>query len=295
MKTAIEVKLEARDTIAEYPWNLATPLPNIGDHVLVLNATGDIDLAKVRRIKEIADEAPKEAQEEEPKESILGLASKEDLLRAEENAKDAVKIKDIAIQEVLRHELDMHVVDACYSLDRKRIYISFSAEDRVDFRQLVRDLAQLLNCRIELRQIGVRDEAKKIGGYGVCGRPLCCHQFLTDFAPVSIKMAKEQSLSLNPAKISGCCGRLLCCLNYENEHYKETNLRLKEEAKAKEADEEKTEILVTELEPRQKEKPKHEGKRTFAKTFKAEKTDKGEKKRPRRPRRRKGKEDDSPR
>ncbi|MEG2254400.1 MAG: stage 0 sporulation family protein, partial [Vagococcus sp.] len=125
----------------------------------------------------------------------------------------------IAKEKISQHNLEMKLVDAEYTFDRSKIIFSFTADGRIDFRELVKDLASIFKTRIELRQIGVRDEAKLLGGIGPCGRPLCCSTFLGDFAAVSIKMAKEQGLSLNPTKISGVCGRLMCCLNYENEEY----------------------------------------------------------------------------
>ena len=124
-------------------------------------------------------------------------------------------------ERIAAHKLDMKLVDAEYAFDNSKILFNFTAEGRVDFRSLVKDLAGIFHTRIELHQIGVRDEAKKIGGLGICGQPLCCARFLKDFQPVSIKMAKEQGLSLNPTKISGCCGRLMCCLKYEQDVYDE--------------------------------------------------------------------------
>ncbi len=133
-------------------------------------------------------------------------------------AKDAF---DICVNKISEHKLDMKLVDAEYTFDKNKLIFSFTADNRVDFRDLVRDLAQIFHTRIELRQIGVRDQAKIVGGIGSCGQELCCHRFMGDFQPVSIKMAKTQGLSLNPTKISGVCGRLMCCLNYEQEVYLE--------------------------------------------------------------------------
>ncbi|MBQ7334204.1 MAG: stage 0 sporulation family protein, partial [Clostridia bacterium] len=132
---------------------------------------------------------------------------------------------DICLQKIRDHKLEMKLIDAEYTFDNNKLLFYFSAEGRVDFRELVKDLASVFRTRIELRQIGIRDEAKMMGGIGVCGRPFCCSTFLSDFAQVSIKMAKEQKLSLNSAKISGTCGRLMCCLNYEYQTYEE-ELRL---------------------------------------------------------------------
>ncbi|MBO5140749.1 MAG: hypothetical protein J6B76_08890, partial [Peptococcaceae bacterium] len=127
----------------------------------------------------------------------------------------------VCLEKIENHQLPMKLIDVEYTFDNSKIVFFFTADGRVDFRELVKDLATVFRTRIELRQIGVRDEAKMLGGIGFCGRPLCCHTFLGDFAPVSIKMAKEQNLSLNPSKISGICGRLLCCLKYENDVYVE--------------------------------------------------------------------------
>ncbi len=166
---------------------------------------------------------------------IIRVATEEDAQTYEDNleaAKDAYKICQEKIQLC---ELDMKLVNVEYTFDRAKVIFNFTADERVDFRELIKELAAVFHTRIELRQIGVRDEAKIVGGVGICGQPLCCHRFLTDFSPVSIKMAKEQSLSLNPTKISGCCGRLLCCLNYENEHYVESNRLAREQTKAEKA------------------------------------------------------------
>ncbi|MGD8192559.1 PSP1 domain-containing protein [Brevibacillus ginsengisoli] len=154
-----------------------------------------------------------------PLKKVIRVADEHDATQVEENkaaAKNAFKICHTKIQE---HQLDMKLVDVEYTFDRNKIIFYFTADGRVDFRELVKDLASVFRTRIELRQIGVRDEAKMLGGIGPCGRMLCCSTFLGDFEPVSIKMAKDQSLSLNPAKISGLCGRLMCCLKYENDNY----------------------------------------------------------------------------
>lgn len=152
---------------------------------------------------------------------VLRRADDVDRRRAEENAAKEREAMQVCQERIAAHGLDMKLVDAEYAFDRSKILFNFTAEGRVDFRNLVKDLAGVFHTRIELHQIGVRDEAKKLGGLGICGRPFCCAQFLKDFQPVSIKMAKEQGLSLNPAKISGSCGRLMCCLNYEQDTYEE--------------------------------------------------------------------------
>lgn len=148
-------------------------------------------------------------------------ATKADLARLKDNRESEKKAFDICLEKISEHGLPMKLINVNYTFDMNKIIFYFTADGRVDFRELVRDLAYIFHTRIELRQVGVRDEAKVLGGAGCCGRPLCCANFLGDFAPVSIRMAKEQNLSLNPAKISGICGRLLCCLKYESEFYHE--------------------------------------------------------------------------
>lgn len=169
---------------------------------------------------------------EVPLKEIIRVATEEDARVYEENLSLAKEAYAICQEKIQLCELDMKLVNVEYTFDRAKVIFNFTADERVDFRELIKELAAVFHTRIELRQIGVRDEAKIVGGVGICGQPLCCHRFLTDFSPVSIKMAKEQNLSLNPAKISGCCGRLLCCLNYENEHYVESNRLAREAAKA---------------------------------------------------------------
>ncbi|MFI3324946.1 MAG: stage 0 sporulation family protein [Clostridia bacterium] len=154
-----------------------------------------------------------------PLKKIIRVATKNDLAKVEENKIKEKKAFTICENKILYHKLDMKLVDVEYTFDGGKILFYFTSDDRVDFRELVKDLASQFRTRIELRQIGVRDEAKLLGGLGICGRPFCCSTFLNGFQPVSIKMAKEQGLSLNPVKISGTCGRLMCCLKYEQEAY----------------------------------------------------------------------------
>jgi cell fate regulator YaaT (PSP1 superfamily) len=166
----------------------------------------------------------KEISEEDivaPLKEVIRIATDEDRAHHLENKQKAKEAFEVCLEKIEHHELDMKLIDVEYTFDNNKVIFYFTADGRVDFRELVKDLASVFRTRIELRQIGVRDEAKMIGGYGSCGRPLCCSTFLGDFAPVSIKMAKQQGLSLNPSKISGVCGRLMCCLNYEEETYKE--------------------------------------------------------------------------
>ncbi|HEX7065179.1 MAG TPA: stage 0 sporulation family protein [Bacillales bacterium] len=154
-----------------------------------------------------------------PLKKVIRVASKKDKMQVEENRAAASEAFNICLQKIEEHDLKMKLVDAEYTFDRNKMIFYFTADGRVDFRELVKNLASVFRTRIELRQIGVRDEAKLLGGIGPCGRLLCCSTFLGDFEPVSIKMAKDQNLSLNPAKISGVCGRLMCCLKYENDEY----------------------------------------------------------------------------
>lgn len=156
-----------------------------------------------------------------PLRPIIRIASKEDIIHNDENREKEKKALEICREKIANHKLEMKLIDAQYAFDNSKLLFYFSAEGRVDFRDLVKDLASVFHTRIELRQIGIRDEARMLGGLGVCGRPLCCATFLSDFAQVSIKMAKEQNLSLNSSKISGACGRLMCCLHYEAEVYSE--------------------------------------------------------------------------
>lgn len=154
-----------------------------------------------------------------PLKKVIRIANENDRTIVEENKHAAKEAYQVCQQKVVEHNLDMKLVDVEYTFDRNKIIFYFTADGRIDFRELVKDLAAIFRTRIELRQIGVRDEAKMLGGIGACGRMLCCSTFLGDFEPVSIKMAKDQNLSLNPAKISGLCGRLMCCLKYENDEY----------------------------------------------------------------------------
>jgi cell fate regulator YaaT (PSP1 superfamily) len=154
-----------------------------------------------------------------PLKSIIRVATDKDLAVCEANRKKEKEAFKICLNKIAKHKLEMKLIDVEYTFDNNKILFYFTADGRVDFRELVKDLASVFRTRIELRQIGVRDESKILGGLGVCGRPFCCSTFLGDFQPVSIKMAKEQSLSLNPSKISGTCGRLMCCLKYEQDVY----------------------------------------------------------------------------
>ncbi|MDF2530491.1 MAG: hypothetical protein K0Q65_72 [Clostridia bacterium] len=187
---------------------------NLEDNVIVETIRGIEFGEVVLGIREVAEE-----QIVAPLKKVLRVATEEDKKIYWDNKNKERDALAICLQKVQQHNLDMKLIDVEYTFDNNKIIFYFTADGRVDFRELVKDLASVFKTRIELRQIGVRDEAKMIGGVGPCGRALCCSSFLGDFAPVSIKMAKEQSLSLNPAKISGICGRLMCCLKYEQEAY----------------------------------------------------------------------------
>ncbi|WP_174734799.1 PSP1 domain-containing protein [Mesobacillus harenae] len=161
-----------------------------------------------------------------PLKKVVRIADQKDRLIVDENKAAAEEAYQVCGEKVNEHQLDMKLVDVEYTFDRNKVIFYFTADGRVDFRDLVKDLAAIFRTRIELRQIGVRDEAKMLGGIGPCGRMLCCSTFLGDFDPVSIKMAKDQNLSLNPTKISGLCGRLMCCLKYENDQYEQAKEQL---------------------------------------------------------------------
>lgn len=192
-----------------------------GDHVIVETARGVEYGTVIGGIREVTDD-----RVVQPLKAVIRVATQEDDLRAEKSRakeKDAMRICN---EKIRKHKLDMKLIDAEYTFDNNKVLFYFTADGRIDFRELVKDLASVFRTRIELRQIGVRDETKIRGGIGICGRPLCCHTYLSEFAPVSIKMAKEQNLSLNPTKISGVCGRLMCCLTNEEETYEELNSHL---------------------------------------------------------------------
>lgn len=164
-----------------------------------------------------------EEQIVKPLKQVVRLATDADIKKITDNKRKEADAAEICQKKIAAHKLDMKLVDVEYAFEGNKILFYFTADGRVDFRELVKDLASVFHTRIELRQIGVRDEAKMLGGIGICGQPFCCSRFLDDFQPVSIKMAKEQGLSLNPAKISGCCGRLMCCLKYEQNAYEYLN------------------------------------------------------------------------
>lgn len=191
------------------------------DHVIVETARGVEYGRVVLEPREVPD-----TEVVHPLKEVLRVATPEDDMREEQNRKKEKEAFKICQKKIREHKLEMKLIDAEYTFDNNKVLFYFTADGRIDFRQLVKDLASVFKTRIELRQIGVRDETKILGGIGICGRCLCCHTYLSEFAPVSIKMAKEQNLSLNQTKISGVCGRLMCCLKNEQETYEELNKRL---------------------------------------------------------------------
>ena len=192
-----------------------------GDHVIVETARGIEFGTVVAGVKEVEDD-----KVIQPLKPVIRIATQRDIEQEAANKEREREAFKVCLEKIRKHELDMKLIDAEYTFDNNKVLFYFTADGRIDFRELVKDLAGVFKTRIELRQIGVRDETKIVGGIGICGRPLCCHSYLSDFIPVSIKMAKEQNLSLNPTKISGVCGRLMCCLKNEEETYEELNRRL---------------------------------------------------------------------
>ncbi|WP_461875100.1 PSP1 domain-containing protein [Fusicatenibacter sp.] len=193
----------------------------VGDHVIVETARGVEYGFVVLGPKEVDD-----SKVIQPLKEVIRIATPKDDAREENNRKKEKEAFEICQKKIRAHNLEMKLIDAEYTFDNNKMLFYFTADGRIDFRELVKDLAAVFKTRIELRQIGVRDETKILGGIGICGRPLCCHTYLSEFAPVSIKMAKEQNLSLNPTKISGVCGRLMCCLKNEQETYEYLNRKL---------------------------------------------------------------------
>lgn len=193
----------------------------VGDHVIVETARG-VEYGNVVL-------SPRDVEDDkviQPLKTVIRIATPEDdAIEAKNREKEKEAFK-ICLEKIAKHKLEMKLIGTEYTFDNNKVLFYFTADGRIDFRELVKDLAAVFKTRIELRQIGVRDETKLIGGIGICGRPLCCSSYMSDFIPVSIKMAKEQNLSLNPTKISGVCGRLMCCLKYEEETYEYLNSRL---------------------------------------------------------------------
>ena len=192
-----------------------------GDHVIVETARGIEYGSVVENIKEVDEE-----NVIMPLQPVIRVATAEDDKKAQSNREKEKKAFKICKEKIKKHGLEMKLINTEYTFDNNKVLFYFTADGRIDFRELVKDLASVFKTRIELRQVGVRDETKMLGGIGICGRPLCCNTYLSEFIPVSIKMAKEQNLSLNPTKISGICGRLMCCLKNEQEAYEYLNSNL---------------------------------------------------------------------
>ena len=219
MAVIIGVRFKNKGTV--YYFDPAGIQVQKGDSVIVETARG-VECGEVAmENRQVSDESIVK-----PLKQVIRKATREDLAQVRRNQEKRVSAAKICNEKIAAHKLEMKLVDVEYTFDNNKILFYFTADGRVDFRELVKDLASVFHTRIELRQIGVRDEAKMLGGLGICGRPFCCSTFLGEFQPVSIRMAKEQSLSLNPTKISGICGRLMCCLKYEEDVYEELNKKM---------------------------------------------------------------------
>lgn len=219
MLTVIGVRFRAAGKI--YYFDPADRQIKIGDHVIVETARG-IEYGYVV----LGNREVDETKVIPPLKPVIRMATDEDRAIEAKNKEKEKEAFKICQEKIKKHNLEMKLIDAEYTFDNNKVLFYFTADGRIDFRELVKDLASVFKTRIELRQVGVRDETKIMGGIGICGRPLCCHSYLSEFIPVSIKMAKEQNLSLNPTKISGVCGRLMCCLKNEEETYEYLNSRL---------------------------------------------------------------------
>ena len=219
MLTVIGVRFRAAGKI--YYFDPADRQIKIGDHVIVETARG-IEYGYVV----LGNREVDETKVIPPLKPVIRMATDEDRAIEAKNKEKEKEAFKICQEKIKKHNLEMKLIDAEYTFDNNKVLVYFTADGRIDFRELVKDLASVFKTRIELRQVGVRDETKIMGGIGICGRPLCCHSYLSEFIPVSIKMAKEQNLSLNPTKISGVCGRLMCCLKNEEETYEVLNSKL---------------------------------------------------------------------
>ena len=219
MLTVIGVRFRAAEKI--YYFDPADRQIKIGDHVIVETARG-IEYGYVV----LGNREVDETKVIPPLKPVIRMATDEDRAIEAKNKEKEKEAFKICQEKIKKHNLEMKLIDAEYTFDNNKVLFYFTADGRIDFRELVKDLASVFKTRIELRQVGVRDETKILGGIGICGRPLCCHSYLSEFIPVSIKMAKEQNLSLNPTKISGVCGRLMCCLKNEEETYEVLNSKL---------------------------------------------------------------------
>jgi cell fate regulator YaaT (PSP1 superfamily) len=218
------VQVRLRESGSVFYYLLGDITPKLDDYVIV-EAERGLDYGQVVSEAEMV----LEDKIDEPLRRIIRIANPQDLKQIEDNKKKIIEVFRICSKKIEEHKLQMKLVEAEYSFDRTKIIFYFTAQGRIDFRYLVKDLAKIFKARIELRQIGVRDEAKLFGGFGCCGRELCCAKYLKVFEPVTIKMAKQQGLPLNPPKLSGVCGRLMCCLSYEHKTYKELSKHLPKE------------------------------------------------------------------
>jgi len=216
MYEVIQIRLREAGKIAYYSTSGLSLAA--GDYIIIEEERGQ-EYGQVLSDAEVLLDA--DLQDQEPLRKVIRKATQGDLHQIERNKKKIEDISRTCMRKIQEHRLPMKLVEAEYSFDRSKVIFYFTAEGRIDFRELVKDLAHIFKARIELKQIGVRDEAKMLGGVGPCGRGLCCSKFLKDFEPITIRMAKEQRLPLNPTKISGLCGRLMCCLGYEHQCYKE--------------------------------------------------------------------------
>lgn len=214
IRRAVQVKQREFGKIAFY--DLGDLSTHTGAYVIV-EADRGLDFGRVLSEEKLLLD---EKKLKNPLRKIIRVADKTDIEKIKQNTEKIKEVMKTCNNKIEQHRLSMKLVKGEFSFDRSKIIFYFTAEERIDFRELVKDLAKIFKARIELKQVGVRDEAKILGGFGPCGRELCCRRFLTDFEPVSIKQAKDQNLPLNPAKISGLCGRLMCCLSYEHTHYK---------------------------------------------------------------------------
>ena len=221
MLKKVKIKLKDQGKLITYNANNLVLKPH--DMVIVESERGHDSGEVISLVEKSSQDAPKAMKK------IIRIMTVKDKEQIDKNKKDVKDIFKTAQKKISERNLDMKLVEAEYSFDRSKIIFYFTAEGRVDFRELVRDLAHMFKARIELKQIGVRDEVKMFGGYGCCGRNLCCAAFLKDFEPVTIRMAKQQNMPLNPEKISGLCGRLMCCLGYEYQTYKEFCKKLPKE------------------------------------------------------------------
>lgn len=213
MRKAIQVRLRGSGNL-QY-CEIGDMQVKIGDYVIVEVERGQEYAQVMSETETVLD-----VDAEKPLKRLLRVATKDDINRINENKKRIKSAFETCQKKILERKLDMKLIDAEYSFDATRLIFYFTSDGRIDFRELVKDLAYIFKVRIEMRQVGVRDEARMLGGFGHCGRSLCCATFLKGFEPVTIRMAKEQNLPLNPSKISGCCGRLMCCLGYEYENYR---------------------------------------------------------------------------